>query len=41
VFYLEFDFAMMLLMLNKDDIDYSRKYDRESKKLAALKPKKK
>lgn len=33
IFYFEYDFAMMLLMINKDDIDYARRYDREHRRL--------
>ena len=29
VFYFEVEWAMTLLMLHKDDIDFSRRYDRE------------
>lgn len=32
IFYFEYDFAMMLLMINKDDIDYARRYDKEHKR---------
>jgi len=34
IFYLEYDFAMMLLMINKDDIDHARRYDREHKRIS-------
>lgn len=37
VFFLEFEFVMMLLMLRRDDVDYSRRYDRESAKLRRTK----
>ena len=39
VFYFEADFAMNLLMLAKDDLDFSRRYDREVNRRRKLKQK--
>ena len=41
IFYLEYDFAMMLLMINKDDIDSARRYDKAANRVRTNNNKKK